>query len=64
MRGDLYGLQSSETRDPIVLCPWNNTEYLNALLPTWKPSGVIFGRLCVMVTCHRTRNGPAIIMGD
>ena len=29
MKGDLYGLQSSETRDAIVLCPWNNTEYLN-----------------------------------
>ena len=29
MRGDLFGLQSSETRDTIVLCPWNNTEYLN-----------------------------------
>ena len=29
MKGDLYGLQSSETRETIVLCPWNNTEYLN-----------------------------------
>ena len=28
MKGDLYGLQSSESKD-IVLCPWNNTEYLN-----------------------------------
>ena len=29
MRGDLYSLQSPEVRDTMVLCPWNNTEYLN-----------------------------------
>ena len=29
MRGDLYSLQLPEVRDTMVLCPWNNTEYLN-----------------------------------
>ena len=29
MRGDLYSLQLPEIRDTMVLCPWNNTEYLN-----------------------------------
>ena len=29
MKGDLYSLQLPEVRDTMVLCPWNNTEYLN-----------------------------------
>ena len=29
MKGDLYGLQSFDTKETIVLCPYNNTEYLN-----------------------------------
>ena len=29
MKGDLYGLQSYDTKETIVLCPFNNTEYLN-----------------------------------
>ena len=29
MRGDLYSLQLPEVKDTMVLCPWNNTEYLN-----------------------------------
>ena len=29
MKGDLYGLQTYETKETVVLCPVNNTEYLN-----------------------------------
>ena len=29
MKGDLYGLQTYETKETILLCPVNNTEYLN-----------------------------------
>ena len=29
MKGDLYGLQTLDTKETIVLCPYNNTEYLN-----------------------------------
>ena len=29
MKGDLYGLQSYDTKETIVLSPYNNTEYLN-----------------------------------
>ena len=29
LKGDLYGLQSYDTKETIVLCPFNNTEYLN-----------------------------------
>ena len=29
MNGDLHGLQVGEPKETMVLCPWNNTEYLN-----------------------------------
>ena len=29
MSGDLHGLQIGDPKETMVLCPWNNTEYLN-----------------------------------
>ena len=40
MKGDVFGLQSSETRDTKVLCPWNNTEYLNVAAYFGQPASV------------------------
>ena len=55
MKGDVLGLQSSEVRDTMVLCPWNNTEYLK--------SGSLLGlHLARMPSI--AMNGPATTMED
>ena len=46
MKGDLFGLQSSETRDTMVLCPWNNTEYLNVAAYLEAFWGFIWPAIC------------------
>ena len=46
MKGDVFGLQSSETRDTIVLCPWNNTEYLNVAAYLEAFWGFIWPAIC------------------
>ena len=64
MKGDLHGLQSFDTKETTVLCPYNNTEYTWMLLLTWKPSGVTSGQLCATTTCRHTKSGQPTCMGD
>ena len=47
MKGDVLGLQSSETRDTMVLCPWNNTEYLNVAAYLEAFWGFIWPAICL-----------------
>ena len=46
MKGDLYGLQTYETRETIVLCPVNNTEYLNVVAYLEAFWGYIWPTVC------------------
>ena len=63
MKGDLYGLQTYETKETIVLCPVNNTE-LECCCVLGSLLGLHSGRLCATTTCHRTTNELATIMED
>ena len=46
MKGDLYGLQSFDTKATIVLCPYNSTEYLNVVAYLEAFWGYIWPTVC------------------
>ena len=46
MKGDLYGLQSLDTKETIVLCPYKNTEYLNVVAYLEAFWGYIWPTVC------------------
>ena len=46
IKGDLHGLQSFDNKETIVLCPYNNTEYLNVAAYLEAFWGYIWPTLC------------------
>ena len=46
MKGDLHGLQSFDTKETIVLSPYNNTEYLNVAAYLEAFWGYIWPTMC------------------